>query len=593
MATASVTGNWNDTATWGGGAIPGTGNGVIINGGVTVTIPNGYSAACAACTIGATNNLTGRLINNGTLTVDVGSNVKVGNGGTNQDGWFTFGPGSTTTLTTANFIFGNGTVDSTATKANPAKFTGSGAITSLATAKMAVTLSNVSFQNTGAINMALQNTIGLLSASSLSLTNCVFAGTSGITLGATDTANTVPMSITNCDFRNLVGTRIITIRRAASGNATYEFKHNTMIQDHSLNTRSSLLWTTSDGLVIDGNVFINAVLGSSAVRSVTITNNLQTITSAVAAAVVVLSDAVAGSTYQYNYIFSTQDTGTGGANLHPIQTDGSGGSGSHTITYNLLDAFADATNDEPDMFMPGNTTTVLQALFANNMLIYAGELVNGAHSPAFTAGAGILIRNNTMAGTIPAALAIPSGDIYRPEVGANSGTITIRSNLHSGNAVSGEFSIAGGHGSPQTIAYSDYNAIFNVTTPYGEDTGGLTITAGNTTKAAVDPHGLSSSPQFFDSRRDMAVWNGIFGSGTATRAAASTYWESLNGYRGTPNFDQNGTATAYVPRNMLDYVMYGYSPTRLTYRGAGDPTDGSLDIGAMPVRSKTTMFLAA
>src|SRR6185437_13694615 len=42
--TASVTGNWNSAATWGGAGIPGSGDTAVINNGVTVTVPNGYTA---------------------------------------------------------------------------------------------------------------------------------------------------------------------------------------------------------------------------------------------------------------------------------------------------------------------------------------------------------------------------------------------------------------------------------------------------------------------------------------------------------------------------------------------------------------------
>jgi hypothetical protein len=67
--TASVSGNWNNTATWGGSSVPVAGDNVTINSGITVTIPAGYNAACAtitfaavaassAITINGTNSLT-------------------------------------------------------------------------------------------------------------------------------------------------------------------------------------------------------------------------------------------------------------------------------------------------------------------------------------------------------------------------------------------------------------------------------------------------------------------------------------------------------------------------------------------------------
>lgn len=76
--TASVSGNWADTATWGGSAAPGNGDTAIINDGITVTIPLGtsvtvgaspaddVSTAAIAC---ASSSGTGILLVNGTLTI--------------------------------------------------------------------------------------------------------------------------------------------------------------------------------------------------------------------------------------------------------------------------------------------------------------------------------------------------------------------------------------------------------------------------------------------------------------------------------------------------------------------------------------------
>jgi len=44
--TASVNGNWNNTATWGGSSVPGSADSVTINAGIAVTVPSGYAAQC-------------------------------------------------------------------------------------------------------------------------------------------------------------------------------------------------------------------------------------------------------------------------------------------------------------------------------------------------------------------------------------------------------------------------------------------------------------------------------------------------------------------------------------------------------------------
>ena len=69
--TASVTGNWNNAATWGGAGIPGSGDTATINGGITVTVPVGYTAVigtsptddsgAVGLTINGTLNVLGTL----------------------------------------------------------------------------------------------------------------------------------------------------------------------------------------------------------------------------------------------------------------------------------------------------------------------------------------------------------------------------------------------------------------------------------------------------------------------------------------------------------------------------------------------------
>lgn len=69
--TATTTGNWNSTATWSGAGIPGSGDTGTINSGVTVTVPDGYTA-----TIGTTGGSTGTTA----LTVNSGGKLVIGQG---------------------------------------------------------------------------------------------------------------------------------------------------------------------------------------------------------------------------------------------------------------------------------------------------------------------------------------------------------------------------------------------------------------------------------------------------------------------------------------------------------------------------------
>ena len=94
--TASVSGNWNNTATWGGASVPSVSDAVTINVGVTVTV-NVTNATCASMVIGSGNGVaTLTFAATGSPVLTVAGNVDVGNpGNQNRDGTITFTSGST------------------------------------------------------------------------------------------------------------------------------------------------------------------------------------------------------------------------------------------------------------------------------------------------------------------------------------------------------------------------------------------------------------------------------------------------------------------------------------------------------------------
>jgi hypothetical protein len=71
--TANTTGNWNSSTTWSGAGIPGSGDTATINNGVTVTVPDGYTA-----TVGTTGGTTGTVA----LTINGVLKIGVSTGGT-------------------------------------------------------------------------------------------------------------------------------------------------------------------------------------------------------------------------------------------------------------------------------------------------------------------------------------------------------------------------------------------------------------------------------------------------------------------------------------------------------------------------------
>ncbi|MGG9972180.1 autotransporter-associated beta strand repeat-containing protein [Ferruginibacter sp. SUN002] len=115
--TASVSGNWNNTATWGGASVPTSTDAVTINGNVTVTV-NVSNATCLSMAINpSNNNQTGTLAFTSGGVVAVLGNVTIGGSG-NRAGSIDMSSGGTLQLTGAftisnlnTFTAGTGTIE--------------------------------------------------------------------------------------------------------------------------------------------------------------------------------------------------------------------------------------------------------------------------------------------------------------------------------------------------------------------------------------------------------------------------------------------------------------------------------------------------
>ena len=80
--TASVTGDWNDIATWGGSSVPGSADSVTINSGVTVTVPSGYAAQCITIAFTTGNvGLASITLTDGTSSLTASGAVTIQRGG--------------------------------------------------------------------------------------------------------------------------------------------------------------------------------------------------------------------------------------------------------------------------------------------------------------------------------------------------------------------------------------------------------------------------------------------------------------------------------------------------------------------------------
>ncbi len=571
--TATSSGNWRDTiytgvGCTGAGNYPVSGDTLYANGGVVVTNPAGQSNAAAHVRLENSAG-TASLVQNGTLTLDAGGSIRVGSATTAaNEGSVTFGPGSVTTWTAGangSLYINAGTVTSTATAVSRATVTGQFSVVNLlANPKQVFTPSYVDFTTTGSgayadFTVAAANTNGSLT-SQITVVGCTFNGWRNWYFGtAADTPAAANISLTNSDWRPGAASTL-TVRRIAGDGGTYEFLGNTL-QGFSAAAALNMTPTTAGGLEIGNNVFVDAYITEAAPGGLNVHDNFLAFATD-SANLIRPSDAGTGITVDGNYFASTAN------NQHSIQSLGTGGKGTHTISNNILDGVVDETWTDPgDMWIPG--ATPLANTCTGNLALNA-SLWNGS-GVTRPATVTVTISNNTNVSIIASAVGAGS-QIYGVEGTAIGGTHTISSNLQRGNGHAAEVMVGGSaSGANQVVASSDYNDSFNVANPYSATR--LTVTAGQT-------HDLTVDPAFVDPTRNLGKWNANSGSGTDSYADAIAYLLGINGYRAA-NKDQGGTVSANGPDKLVEWVRYGFSPTNGALRKAGDPAGGSLTIGAV------------
>lgn len=575
--TASVTGNWSDTATWGGSGPPTAADNANINGNIVVTV-DVNNAAATRVDIGVTDNTTGiatlQFAANSKLTVS--SQIRLGGNTAARDGKLIMGPGATLDGAGALY-FNNGYWASTAAQQSERwwyKMTGDVG-TLAAGPRQDVQLSYGSFVGTRIFQLYLQNTVGGATSKAI-FNHCAWASCRDPIFGAVDSPNTTVITFDNCDFREITIGFNVTLRRAAGGSGNFHMNHCSFVQTGAV---MSILPTTSTGFTMTNCAGLNVqVTNASTSGAVTITDCLFASDLSTKAAINPSDAATGNNTFSGNYFLGLAASD----NFHPIIPNSSGGSGTHYVTGCVMEAPADNTKDKADLIVGKGST--FPTVIENNLVLWSGEIWVGTHTVSAWAG-DLDIKNNTLA--VTGGGTGTGGHIFDAEGYPTTGTVNIVNNLYLGNSGIGQTAINGSSlGADQAITYSDFNNFTGIATAYSTS-GTLDISSGNTAKTVPGSNDTDDAPNFFDSTRNAARWNQIFGSGTATpEAFAAYFYNGLNGYRGSPNYDQGGTVTPYTVKNAVDWIRYGYSPTSLLLRAAGDPSDSSPDIGAMPVRTK-------
>lgn len=225
--TASVTGDWNNTNTWGGKSVPVAGDNVTINSGITVTVT--AAAACTSITFAAVAS-SSSLIINGSNSLTVSGAVSMPRPSSGQSCTINVNAGTMSIGTTL-------TMNSTSI--------GQDDIINISTGSFTV-IGNVSAANTtGGCQINLNSTGNIYFGGNFSANEPTLTTVSGSTVNYNRTGNQTVLNV------NYNGNLIF----AGSGTKTMGNGTTSIGGDITLNGTSTV-WVFS-GLTINGNVTIN------------------------------------------------------------------------------------------------------------------------------------------------------------------------------------------------------------------------------------------------------------------------------------------------------------------------------------------------
>lgn len=271
--TASVTGPWNASATWGGQSVPVAGDAVTINSGITVTV-----TAAAACASIATVN-TGGITINGTNSLTVSGLVSMARPSSNNTN-FTISVGA------GSALFGSLTMSATTTTKNNIISITTGTATVSGTLTTGTTGCRFIFTGAGTLNLngtrSNSPTIVAVSGSTVNI---------GVgTLSATQfTAMTLPTG-SNLNYSGAAAqtvyatTYLGNLGFSGAGTKTIAASTTVTVNGNITNSSSLVLTagtsTTSTWLVMGGNVTNSGTITATAdyIRFIFSSTNAQTFT---------------------------------------------------------------------------------------------------------------------------------------------------------------------------------------------------------------------------------------------------------------------------------------------------------------------------
>ncbi|MFA6463436.1 MAG: YDG domain-containing protein, partial [Candidatus Paceibacterota bacterium] len=320
--TASVTGDWNSTVTWGGSSVPGVADSVTINSGIIVTVPSGYSAFCT--TINFTTGTVGvaainladaasSLTASGAVSIQrprsggVSNTINVDGGTFSAPSVALLSSTGTTRVSRILISTGTATISGNITSAGIASqiiFSSAGTINAGGTF-MSGTRGTFT-PSTGTVNF---NALGNQTVNPFTYTfyNLTTSGSGTKTTGAilavggnltVNSGTTFATGVTNSWTLNVTGTTTVsgTITLANTGNKTFS-------GDLTINSGGVWNETSVSAITINGNIVNNATTFTANTGSHTFSGSNKTFSGTTA--IVIPGTAIfAGGAYTNNGTFS-------------------------------------------------------------------------------------------------------------------------------------------------------------------------------------------------------------------------------------------------------------------------------------------------
>ncbi len=534
--SSTATGNWNTATIWSPNGIPGNGDTVTINSGNTITISD-------ARVIGdGINSIT----NNGVLTVS-GSLTLNGNIAMNPNSVFNMNPASSLTMNTFNILStGKTTFNFVGNSGSRVTVTSSGGAFSGGTNNV-INFQYVDFNGMGSSSFYF----GTDPASGIIMKYSRWINYVDILFNPTNVANVLDISY--CDFRpSLSATEHIGISSASRNSinvgVTNSIKNSTFYSPNyfPMNLHGY-------GLTFQGNVVANTYYVAFKGNQNLLDNFFWKTNSDIN--LIYLTDQ---NKISNNYIYMNTP------NSHTIQ--GNSNSNWFNITNNVFESLGNGANNV--------LNGVGNYYVSQNLMIADGALMTATFA---NTGGTEIVKRNTVYSTQNGVV----GFLYGTETQVHAATATVLANNlvvdSQPSTLDGCVQVAAQNPQANQITFTDYNLFRSCNDVYTNvqitgKTEGVDYGFGKFDKINIDP-------QFVDATRNLAKWDlGNGGVGTVDNALQGML--KMNGYGGSFN-------VAYSQSNLMNYLRQGFTPQNLALDNAGDPADGSPDIGAFDFASGT------